>query len=760
MFNKRIFAAGLAATLLLSLPGCAAQPLQSTAGNGTVAGYSSYSDSSNLYTHLYDKTHTQGLTDMTVDGYELIAQNEKLALYLRKDSASIRVVDLKSGYVWGALRQDKPEDLNKTWSSFANSIVSIRFYDEAGSISQIGAGHEDNKCTYEAVDNGVIIHAEFTEQQIYLSAKVELLEDHIRFSLDDSSIEEKGSYVLAQVHFAPFLGSTVGDEIDGYLFVPDGSGALIRFQRPIKYLAGYADRVYGSDYAIDNTYTVGDLNANRSNDFLKDSQTITMPVYGISHGFDSHALFGHVESGAAYSTVMADPAGIITNYNYATAYFVYRQTYLQPTGRNGAGIQMVQKDANVVNPALSVYFLTGTDANYVGMAHLYKDILENSGILPGAELSQPALMLDYIVSDIREGFLFNSTVKLTGAQNLLDAAAYLQQQEIDRTSVQLMGWQKGGLNGYKKLDTFTSTELGNLPQLAQFKQTLLEAGCDLSLYMAPLSVKTPQINAKSHLGIALSQEVIEITRDNKSVFLPDTQYLKTSTALNVLGKQVEALRQAGLTNFVTDELGQLLYGEMMLDEEQSRTKVMEQVRQTLTELAGQEGLTLYSPNEYLLGVTSVYREAPMGSSRYAFETDSVPFLQIVLSGEMTMYAPYANQSFYTDMDVLKCIEYNAYPSFLLTGSDSKELSGTPSQEYFSTCFEDWKETAVSIYRRIDQVLSNVHGQQMVGHTALQEGLILVEYSGGGKIYVNYTQQQIELGSVRVPAMSAVFVDKQ
>ena len=107
--------------------------------------------------------------------------------------------------------------------------------------------------------------------------------------------------------------------------------------------------------------------------------------------------------------------------------------------------------------------------------------------------------------------------------------------------------------------------------------------------------------------------------------------------------------------------------------------------------------------------------------------------------------------------VLKCIEYNAYPSFLLTGGDSKELSGTPSQEYFSTCFDDWKETAVSIYQRIDQVLRNVHGQQMVGHTALQEGIIRVEYSGGGKIYVNYTQQQVKLGSVSVPAMCAVYV---
>ncbi len=145
----------------------------------------------------------------------------------------------------------------------------------------------------------------------------------------------------------------------------------------------------------------------------------------------------------------------------------------------------------------------------------------------------------------------------------------------------------------------------------------------------------------------------------------------------------------------------------------------------------------------------------MSASRYSFETDSVPFLQIVLSGAMTMYAPYANQSFYTDLDVLKCIEYNAYPSFLLTGGDSSLLLGTPSQEYFSTGFDDWKATAVSIYTRIAQVLSHVQGQQIQNHTVLQEGLVEIAYETGS-IYVNYTDYELQVNGVTVPAVGAVY----
>ena len=763
MYRKRVASAVLAAALTLSLAACGAKQPAASSGD-LIVGYSKYSDSSNLYTHLNDEAKSQALEGMTLEGYELLVENDKLALYLREKSASIRVVDKNSGYIWGALRQDKPDDLNKTWSAFGNSIVSILYYDEVGSTAKTGAGHEDNKCKFEKIQNGVIVHVDFIEKDkttkvesvISLSAKVELMDDHIRFSVDDSSIRETGNNKLGQVYFAPFLGATVADEIGGYMFVPDGRGAVIRFQRPIKYLTGYSDRVYGSDYSIDNTYTVGDLNANRTNDFLKGSETVTMPVYGISHGYDANALFGYVESGAEYSAIMAEPAGIITDYNYATAYFLYRQAYMQPTERDGSGVQIVQEKPNTVNPALNIYFLSGEDANYTGMAHCYRGILEEQGILPGASLSQPQLMIDFLVADICEGFLVNTTTSLTNQDQLLSAAEYLFQQGISSASFQLLGWQKGGLNGYKKLSSYEDTELGSLSEVAQLQKALNSKGYDISMYLEPLSAREGQVSSQKDYAIALSQEIIEVLRNNKAVFLGDVQYIKTQTALQTLTSQMEMLQQAGLNSFAIDQVAELLYSEMLMGEEMTRTQVMELVTQKLASLAGEEGLTLYTPNAYAFSVTSVYRDAPMSASRYSFETDSVPFLQIVLSGAVTMYAPYANQSFYTDLDVLKCIEYNAYPSFLLTGGDSSLLSGTPSQEFFSTGFEDWKVTAVSIYQRIDEVLSQVQGQQVLSHRVLQEGVVQVTYETGS-IYVNYTNVEFQAEGVTVPAIGAVYV---
>lgn len=723
-------------------------------------GMSSYagdtSITSNRYTHVSDTDSPSALEDMTLDGYKLIAENDNLQLYIREKSASIRVVNRKSGYVWGALRQDKPVDLNKSWSAFANSIVSIKYYDETGNITQSGAGHADNECSFEYTDNGVICHVCFTNAQISLSAKVELLDDHVRFSVDDSSINEEGEYMLGRVYFAPFLGSTVGDEIGGYMFIPDGSGALIRFQKPIKYLAGYADRIYGSDLAIDNLFTVGALNAERDNDFLKDSETVTMPVYGISHGYDSNALFGYVESGAEYGTIFAEPAGIVTDYNYAGAYFVYRQVYQQPTGRDGAGIQMVQKEKNQVDPALSIYFLNDEDANYNGMAKVYRNILLENGMLYDGNTDKPTLTIDYLVADIKQGFLANSTQTLTQAQDILNAAQYLKENSIENVRFNLLGWQKGGLNGYNKMKVFRKTELGSLSDIAELKNSVEGYGYDLGLYLAPLSAKETQVSAKKNIGITLSQSTIKVSRDNSSLFLADTYYLKTVAALDVMKEQLELLEDSGIDRVIIDEIGGNLYGEYLRDEEMNRTQVMEYITEYVSELAGENGLTLFNPNAYLLGSTSSYRDTPMCSSRYTFESDSVPFLQMVLSGNVTMYAPYANLSFYTDMDVLKCIEYNTYPSFILTGSDSSQLRDTASEEYFSTSFEDWKQTAVSIYQRIDSVLGNVQGQQILSHTALMEGVMRICYCDG-TVYVNYNAQSVQVDDVKIPAFGALYV---
>lgn len=710
---------------------------------------------SNLYTQV-DKSDGNTSVNFNTDGYRQVAANENLALYVREETASLRIVDLESGYVWGALAEDDPENLNDSWASFGNSIVSIMYYDNTGNSTQIGAGHKSAECTFKYEENTIICQASFKEQDIYLEAKVELKEDHVLFSVDDTTIREEGKYVIGQVYFSPFLGSTVGDTVDGYMFVPDGSGALIRFRQPTKYLTGYNQRVFGSDYAIDNLFEIGDLKGKRTNDFLKDEEKITMPVYGVSHG-NENALFGHIEHGAEYAGIVGEPAGITTDYNYSTAYFIYRQLYQQPTSRDGGGIQIVQEDSNAVNPQLAVYFLHDEDANYSGMARTYRKILEQDGILPNYGDTNGGLQLDFIAADIKDGFLFDTTKKLTEIEDVENAAEQLNAAGITDVDFSLLGWQPKGLHGYSKIKTYKKSVMGSLQEIAQLQTTLEEKGNHLSLYIAPLSAKETQTGSKRNIGITRSQSVIEVKRPNEEVYLGSTFYMKTKEALKLLQKQATILKDAGVTDIVLDDIGSVLYGEYFEDEFYTRSEVQQMVQETAADLAGEEGLTLYQPAEYMLSQTAVYRDVPMSSGRYIFETDSVPFIQLVLSGSLTMYAPYANQSFYRQADILRCIEYNAWPSFILTGSDSESLKKTVSEELFSTYFGDWKDIIIDYYNQVSDVLSHVTGQQMVSHTVVADAVVRVAYETGA-VYVNYQNDSVTVDGIELAAESAVYVE--
>lgn len=742
-FKKAVLAAALAVLML---------------GN-TVSAATNYSYESNRYTQPEQTGKAQDKS-WDLEGFSLVAQNDNLELYLNEANASLRIRNKQNGYVWGTLPTEQPDNLNKQWYSFGNSLVSMKYFDETGNNQQIGAGHPDAKRTYDYTDNSVTLNVSFPDLGISLSASVELLKDSIQFSLDDDSIVEEGDYMVGNIYFAPFLGATLGNEISGYMFVPDGCGALIRYNEPTKYLSGYDARVFGSDLAIDNLFEISDLKANRTNDFTKDLETITMPVYGLTHGENNNALFGHVDSGAEYAGIYAEPAGIVTDYNYVTAYFIYRQLYQQPTSRSGSGIQMVQKKKNTVNPKLSVYFLSGEDASYNGMAEQYREVLKTDGKLPEYSAEENAeVYLDFVAADRKKGFLFDTTKTATEIEEIKTAASDLQEAGLENVQFTLMGWQPGGLNGYEKLAVAKKSELGSFNEIQKLQKNLEEMGYGFSLYSAVFSAKEPQISNRSDVGITLSQAKIVKERNNEDAYLGDTLYVKSPEALKTLEKQTKILKDYGLTQSL-GEAGSLLYGEYLKGESSSRTTVEGEVCKTLQSLAEEEKLSLYGVNEYALSMTGVYRDVPMTSSRYLFETDSVPFLQMVLSGSMTLAAPYANQSFYTTEDVLKCIEYNCYPSFLLTGKDTSELKKTVISESCSTGYEDWKDMIISVTEEINSILDQVQGQKMISHKVLKAGLVQVTYENGASIYINYTKKDCITKDGTVKAESAMYTDSQ
>ena len=712
--------------------------------------------SSNRFTQL-EPEGTKPLPEYKLEGYTLVAENQKLALYVKEAVASIRVVNKESGFVWGALESDDPENLNQTWESFAQSVVSITYMDMTGAAKQIGAGHKNATREFTYFDNGFTCAVTFTRGvDISLEVKVTLEEDHIAFSVDDSTIREEGDYFLSAVYFMPFLGSTQEDQTDGYLFVPDGSGALIRYQKAAKYLKSYSGRVYGIDYAIDTLNELNDLSSNRPVEFLKPENTVTMPVYGLTLGVDREAVFGRVACGDAYAYIHGSPAGLTVAYNWASASFLYRQVYSQPFSKNGAGVPVVQKEPNRVNPALQVYFLRGEDANYSGMARLYSEILTREGILQN-NLSEnaPEVALDYVAADIREGLLYNTTMEVSSLPGITGSLSRLEEKGIERVALTVKGWQKGGLSGHTKSQVFEQTELGSFAQLQPLQALLAAKNGSLLLYTDPLRGTQVQVNSRQDAGITLSQSPIKKSALEKDGFLKDIWYLKPEQAMDHLKRQAAVLQPYGLKLAIDG--GDLLYGEYLVGEFVSRADMLRNLEDSYRLLSQDGALTLFQPNQYLFKYTAVYRNTPVSGSQDLYETDSVPFLQLVLSGNMTMMAPYANDGFYSRIDLLKSIEYNVFPSYLLTEADNLELAKTTLAEESSTKVTNWEATIDASYHFVTGVLRQVEGQRMLAHRRLSDTVFAVTYENG-TVYVNYGAQDLVLedGTV-IPAENAGFV---
>ena len=205
-------------------------------------------------------------------------------------------------------------------------------------------------------------------------------------------------------------------------------------------------------------------------------------------------------------------------------------------------------------------------------------------------------------------------------------------------------------------------------------------------------------------------------------------------------------------------LGNMIYGDYSRNDPVTRLQSQELFLQALEEVNTE--LLLETPNQYLWNQAGEYTNIPLKNSQYLFETDSVPFLQIVLKGSVDYYASYANQGFYNQTNRLKMVEYGAYPSFIVMAADNEMLIDTPLEDYFSLNYGDWSEVIREVCDYVDGALQEVEGSRIQAHEMLDTGVARVTYDNGKTIYVNYLNQEYvtEQGLV-IPASDYLVADR-
>lgn len=682
-----------------------------------------------------------------LDGFEKVGETNILVIYLNRAEGALRILNKNTGYLWGGVSIGEAEGLNSTWRCYGNGLVSIECFNEQGVESRVSIG-KNGKAEYELLEDGLLCTATFEEYGISFQVKATWTEDSISLELVDDSLLEgtnDSKYTLKSMTFMPFLGSSYSDSVDGYILIPDGSGALIRFHQPANYSSTYSARVYGPDYGIDSL-------PSGTNSTTKLEAQVLMPIYGIVHGAYQNAFLAVVESGAEYTTLLATPAQTNNPYNWAAARFEIRQKYVKRINRKaGAGASVPQEMPNDVTPKVTFYFLSGEQANYDGMAVMYRKLLIDRSVLEPikADSAPVPMQLEILGADKKNGFLWNTTSTFTTAKQAEEIIQGLAAVNISNLDVVYRCYTKNNECGAPFLSA-----LGGEGDFRQLRLTTESLGGRVYFYIDPVTANADQITLRTEAANTLSKVEISWAEPMASTLYPLRYLYRLSEAEKRLN-EVET-REYG-NSIALAQIASKLYSDYTSGKRLTRSESLNRVLAMTDALAGDGRLAIYQPNQYLWKYVGKAFDMPASNSQILYESDSVPFLQIVLSGCVELYGGKINTSSYSAQRLLRQIEYGMAPAFIVTDCESLELYNTAQESYFSTNYKDWQTQINEAYHTISEGLSTVWGHSIISHKCIQTGLIRVEYDNGVSIYLNYTDGPLSSEGVTVGACSYTVV---
>lgn len=680
--------------------------------------------------------------------YELVAENDLFQLHVDASTLAFKLLDKRSGYLWhsGIDELLEGDRLNASWQAFAKSGISIEYLDERAVNRRISIANTEHTLEVTPVEQGVSAQVTFQEYGISLGVIVQLEADGVRVEVPAASIrEENPSFRLGRIYVYPFLGATRGSSVPGYMFLPDGTGSLIRFADVTRAQNMIYGRYYGPDLGIIASLPYDPL--------INYPASISFPVFGMVHEEAQSAFFSVVEKGAAYGEVQIHPAGIITNFNFLYNAFIYNEPYFQATNRSGAGVTTVQRQINSFDAVVHYRFLTGDAANYVGMARSYQQYLVERGLLRRIDEPNPniGIRLEFLGGDKERVLLWDRFISMTTIAQIGDILAGLQ---LPNPEVIYYGWQPLGAISMPPISLTLEGGLGSVSDLRALTDQIVASGGHLSLYLDPQAAywEEPGYSPRNDLAMAITKVSLEGWSRRPTFYFTFDALRERFSALS---SDVAAQAAAGLS---LDGIGSTLYSDFRESSPLSRQAAAEAYQTLLAESPVRLGI--YRPNDYLFGAAQAYYDMPLGDNGYIYTSEAVPFLPIVLAGYMPYYGTALNFSSNQQEDLLRQVEYGIYPSYFVTHEPTANMLNTRSSWIYTSSYEQWGEEIRRTYAWMNALLAPVRGQEIVAHETLAEDVFATTYANGQQIIVNYTDRPFRHDSVTVEAKNAFLVENR
>ena len=681
------------------------------------------------------------------EGFTLIAENEALRISMNLENLALRVEDLAGGNLYYSYA-DNDEGLNKRWKSFMNSGVTLEYMTPETKLVRVPFADSGVSAEVTTYQTGADVDIAF-EEGFRFTLCLDISGGVLTVTVPESSIvePEDGSMVLENLYLYPFLGATHGMDNPGYLFVPDGCGALVRMSSLHEdRSAAYSKRVYGPEKGI------GDYKPTLSQSMLNPAEQIYMPVFGIVQEEGKSAIFGIIQSGAEFAYVEGYAYGKEIPTNMITAKFVYRETYSRYLNQAGTTLITNQPHRNSFDAQVRYSFLSGSEASYSGMAATYQKYLVDRGVLTEGTATQTGvpMNLEILFSEQQAELVGTSTVVMTTLEQAQQMVSELQSQGITQLNLMVRGFSGDGASAAAPVDGSFNSKIGSAADWKAFVEQCSQSGVTVSFYTDVARGYQDVDNFNSRKDIASNLNELQLRGYENGSFY----YLAPKVISQNLANAAQELSKTGAAALVLDSVGSNLYSSWNKYHTNTRTETME-----IFAGLGAEGMKtgVYGPSAYLWhNVDAIYR-MPASHSGYMVFSDTVPFLQMVLRGYVDYYADYANFNADRQKELLRMVETGAYPAWIVTEQNSLELLNTASAWLYTSEYNVWKGEMVEEYKYLADAMNSVAGAKMLRHEILAEGVVRVTYSNGTAIVINYNDSAYNRGGLKVNAMDYLVV---
>lgn len=685
----------------------------------------------------------QSVSGKTVSGREAYAQGERYALWADGDTGEVWITDQEGTVLWSTyavLGEGMYDIATEERRNAVILVYAVDTYNNTNMASSYTHSVQKGGLTLESITDGVILYFDFPGETERYTVPVQftLTQDRLNVEILFDRIRTYGDVSINTVDLMPYFGAATKED-EGYMLVPDGSGALISFNEVNKAAEVYSQPVYGKDPAL----TTGRL--------LESAQDVRLPIVGLSR--NGRGFVAYASQGACEATVNAAQPGKISIFSHLHFSFAYiqRDSYtLADKDLNAQTVFVNAEVASTVNPVVTYLFLDEA-ADYVAMANTLRSYLIEEQGYTRTEATDPSLFLEVFGGALQAknilGIPYHTLQVATTFDDVQQMVSSLRQEVSADIQAVLYGFQTKGMY-HNAFDWSFDKAFGGTAAFdalcryaAENRITVLPALEFQTLYSGSRGTVARRISG-DYVTDGLRAVHTGMVDDDSAWYLlsPSETLRRTKTFLESTALPLG-------TGLFLPDYGHMVYADYNKDASLVRSEALTYLLDALE--ATEKRAVVNGGNLYAVQHTSAILQAPEAASGYAIESESVPFYSLLLHGFSTFSGAPVNEATNPKESFLRCIANGYSLNFRLTAQSPYVLQKTDLNYLLSTQFSAWETEIVDMTERLAE-LNGLNDRFIVGYRT--EGDVTVTtYDNGVQVYVNFGTVDASVDGHTVPA---------